>query len=129
MKKLFLLISLILVTTFLYAQGDATEPALTADEYFKSFATLVAGTLAITKLVTSIVSLKGFFAQIVSWVVAVCLCFVGYLLQAGVMIEATSPYHALIYGLIIGWGANGGYKFILYLKEITDNILKRLAKT
>jgi len=74
--------------------------------YFLSIGALVPLVVILASFVNSKLKLSGFLKQLVSWIISILLCFVGWYFKLGVF-EGLIWYVVLIYGFAVGLAANG----------------------
>jgi hypothetical protein len=115
MKNLIILfLCLLLFPPVVMVAQDPDPPAVgvVVDEtpspdisgYFASLAYLVPAVLLITQIVLKYIKTK--YDQVVSWIVSLLMCSVGWLLQLGIFC-GTQWWWIFIYGLAAGLVANG----------------------
>lgn len=108
-KYLGLLTFVMIVPIAIFAQG--TDPVALAGfdpaSYFATLAAFVAAVIAVTQFVKkTFLKTSGFWTVAMSWIVAVALAFVGWMLQYGIF-AGLQWYWALIYALAAGLIGNG----------------------
>jgi len=104
----FILI-LILFLAIAPALSQDTGPPGEDPDFFSMFLSipyLAGGIVLVTQIVRKAVNINGQWAQYLSWLIAVLLSAVGYVLQIGIFIGVTW-YVGLVYALAAGLIANG----------------------
>jgi hypothetical protein len=105
MKKLmFLLIGLLMLPIMLMAQ-DTGIPNI--PESFATLGGIAALLIAVVGLVKKWLSLTGIWAQVVSWVLAIAVCYGGWLLKFGLFGDVVLWYIPAVYGIAVGLISNG----------------------
>jgi hypothetical protein len=113
MKRVLMLIGLlVLIFAPVLAQdveppGDWLELLGNMDVWFGTLAGFAAVTVFLSGLVNKLFKISVSWAkQVVAWLVAILLCFIGNLINFGLLAEATW-LQTLVYGLGAGLIANG----------------------
>ena len=111
MKKLkvflsFVIFGIILFPITLLAQGSGTvTPDVTS--YFASLVGVAALSTLVVGFIKKILNVTGIVAQIISWVIAIGLCFLGWALKFGLFANIVLWYVPIIYGVAVGLVSNG----------------------
>ena len=107
MKKFIRLLSLLFLVLFfipvmVFAQGELVVPGFDFGPYFASLAAMVPLVVLITARLKNVLKIEGIWIQIVSWILSITLCFIGYLLHIGLFADITQWWLVLIYGFCVG---------------------------
>lgn len=125
MKKLLIFFFLLVLSIPLIAQNvdpptDWADAFANINVWLGSLAGVSALTVFLASAVNRLFSFSGFIKQLVAWVIAVIILFLGNLVNLGFMAEL-NWWHTLIYGLAAGFIANG-----LFDVEFMKTLLKVL---
>jgi len=120
MKKVLLFTLLGMCFIPLFAQDGGLDPNM--GNYFASLAGLVPLVAIVTGLIKKVISVQGFLAQLLSWAVSIMLCYLGWLVKIGIFADIAVWYVPLIYGVAIGFTANGFFNI-----EFVKSILKLIG--
>ena len=125
MKKFLQLLTMLLFALFIpvmvFAQGEVVVPGFDFGPYFASLAAMVPLVVLITAWLKKVLKVNGIWIQIVSWILSITLCFVGYLLHIGLFADITQWWLVLIYGFCVGLSANGFFD-ITIIQQILKGI-------
>ena len=126
MKKFIRLLSLLFLVLFfipvmVFAQAELVVPGFDFGPYFASLAAMVPLVVLITAWLKKVLNIKGIWIQIVSWILAITLSFVGYLFHIGLFADITQWWLVLIYGFCVGLSANGFFD-IAIIQQILKGI-------
>ena len=125
MKKLVQLLSFLFVMLFipvmLFAQGELVAPGFDFGPYFVSLGAMVPLVVLITAWLKKVLKVNGAWIQIVSWILSITLCFIGYLFHIGLFADITQWWLVLIYGFCVGLSANGFFD-IAIIQQILKGI-------
>jgi len=78
--------------------------------YFISLAALVPLVILLAGFVKKWLKAEGFWAQFLSWVISIALCYIGWLLKIGMFTTVVSWWIPLLYGFCVGLASNGFFK-------------------
>lgn len=116
MKDLYKYLCIILVFSFVVFPlfvfagiGASEEPKMPIHlwVYAVSFVVLIFGTILLTNIVKNyLLKVNGFLAQFTSCIVALALCFIGWVFQAG-MFSNTNWRMFIVYGVLLTFTSNG----------------------
>jgi len=116
MKKLVLFLCLLIPLGLMAQTGDGTlDPNI--QNYFANLVGMAALSTLVVGVVKRLLSITGFLAQAVSWVISIGLCYAGWGLKLGVFETVTAAYVPLIYGISVGLVSNGIFN-IEFIKVI-----------
>jgi len=106
-KLFFLIMAFIGLPTIVMAQtGDFTLPGLNLNQVFVSFGAMVPVVLFLSSWIKKIGNITGGWARVISWLVSICLAFVGRALNLGMFVDI-QIWAVVVYGLCVGLAANG----------------------
>lgn len=121
MKKLFFLICLLFAVSLPVIAEDggsgSSPPSL-----FASLSLFVPAVVVVTQFILRFVHVEK-WKQGVSWLVAIGLSVIGYLIKAGMFAELTFVY-AILYGTAGGLAANGVFD-IPFIQNLLDTYLPK----
>lgn len=123
---LFIVLLIAFLPLLLFAQDTGGDPADQFKEAFATFTSLAGLIVVITAFIRKVIDVGGFWAQYLSWVVAVVLGFIGMALNWGIF-NNIIWYIGLVYALGAAGLANGMYdwQFLQFLLRL----LKLLPKS
>lgn len=123
MKKAILFLAIILAGIYTYAQGAVEAISLPFENYFISISAIVVLVVPITEWLKKLLKATGFGAQVISWLVSIALCFVGWAFKLGMFETINTWWVVLLYGLGTGLAANGVFDI-----ELIQTILEKIFK-
>lgn len=121
MKKIIILLTflfgfVLLVLPYPIQKPETVPIEFGINDYFVSIAALIPLVTGITQFLKLKFSLKGVVPQLLSWLVSVVLCFIGWLFGLGLFETIDNWLLVLLYGGATGLGANGFYDILATLK-------------
>lgn len=127
MKKTFKKISkalvfMVLLLTLPFAAFCQTETVVPVTDYFGSIGAVSALVIMFTALIATYIPVRKFLKQLISWLIALGVSFVGWKMELGIFVGLT-PVMVGVYGLLIGLVANG-LADIAFVKTILNTIDK-----
>jgi small-conductance mechanosensitive channel len=122
MKRLiFFLCAMFFIALPVFAQTAGESPPWTLGIDLMTIAGVAAFTLVIAGYLKTWFKLEGTWARWVSWIVAIGISFICYLLNLG-LYETLSLPVTLVYGLGVGLVANG-----IFTAEIVQSWLEKIG--
>lgn len=112
MKKLIMItltmIALIVAPVLVFGQADdIIVPEFDFDTYFASLGGVMSLVVLITSGLKSVIEIKKPWVQVISWIISIVLCFVGFIFKIGLFTAIDQWWVILIMGFGIGLAANG----------------------
>lgn len=111
MKKVKVLFLMLLVGVLFVPMAIAQESGATIDPNIPGYFVNLVGISALVTLLFGFLKkwlkLTGILAQVLSWVLAVAVCYVGWLFKWGIFETVTQWFIPAIYGIAVGLVSNG----------------------
>jgi len=102
-----------------------SPPEFGFGSYFVSLASLAILVGLITQALNMKFQLRGILPQLLSWLVSIVLCLIGWQFNLGIFEGITDLFQIALYSLIVTFGANGGYDLIVNMKLLVDRYFPR----
>lgn len=126
-----MLVFVLVIPIMSWAQDLGGDPPVIFDPatWFVTLGAFVAAVMMVTEFIKKAFKIEGNWAMILSWIIAIALAAVGWILQYGIFAGLTW-YWGLIYALSAGLIANKGYElgvvtgFLNVLKAIINSMQK-----
>ncbi len=106
-------------------EGGSILLGFDLSSYFVSLAAVAAFTVVVTNVLINLLKIPK-FKQLLSWVVAIALAFLGWGLKLGIFSEMVLWWWVLIHGIGIGLIANGIFdiKVVQAILNFIGNLIK-----